>query len=703
MPRRSSTIDPSPHLPFAPPARDGLTLSQVGPRLRRGWAWILIPTLLVAIGAGAVVQAVPPRYTAEAGILLEGRDRTLPLDAQTMAREAQRAMSRDLARDAVRRLNLVGDPRSDAPVGEIGLLRSLLALAGLGGPAPGASPEDRALDGYFERLQVFPAGKPDILQVAFSAGDPDLAARAANTISELYLAALATAKADTARPVSTAPGADLDALRSRVAEAEARVASFRARTGRAGSGAGSSLGGQQLGELSSQLAQARTVKADLGGRVKLLKEMIRDGRAAEIPDIAGNDLMRRTVESRMSLRAQLALESRTLLPAHPRFKALTAQVDDLDQQIKAAAERVLRTLENDARTADARVDSLQATVQAQSDVVAKGNSNESQLRVLEREVKVQREQLESQLGRSREAGARDAASVLPTEARVVAPATAPERPAFPQQVPIVGFATALAFLLSTAAALRRRPRAAPNRSDRRTGLAGSEPAPSERPDLVAKRIDYPEPMPPEQHREPHSFGPAHAGFGGVVTANAAFPRLVAESDGSGIPVVAEPEPAIEPVAPPAETDVFGALIDRLGTVPGRGGRCVLVVETEDHVAGSDGLAAGLARSLSAFAATLMVDIGATATDHGDLGLTDVVAGEAAFLDVIQPLAGARHHVIRAGATDPAILLDEPHGLAIGLNAMAQAYDWVVCRLSGSDAATDDLLSALSACMDSVVI
>ncbi|WP_164236372.1 hypothetical protein, partial [Stenotrophomonas maltophilia] len=67
-------------------------------------------------------------------------------------------------------------------------------------------------------------------------------------------------------------------------------------------------------DLSNQLAQARTQRADLTGRVKAIKEMIKDGRAFEIPDVADNDLIRRTVESRIALRARLALESQTLLP-----------------------------------------------------------------------------------------------------------------------------------------------------------------------------------------------------------------------------------------------------------------------------------------------------------------------------------------------------------------------------------------------------
>ncbi|GLS42491.1 GumC family protein [Methylobacterium brachythecii] len=716
MPRRSSTIDPSPHLAYPPTARDGLTLSQVAPILRRSWAWILFPTLLVAAGAGVFVQVVPPRYTAESKILLETRDPSFartatergdqaqPIDEQAVASQVQVVMSRDLAREAVRRLGLVGNPEFDPTAGGAGPIRRLLMLAGLSKPALDAKPEDRVLDTYFDRLLVYPAGKSRILQVEFKSGDPELAAKAANTISELYIASLEAAKVDTARYASTWLGGNIDTLRARVADAEAKVEAYRAKNGLIGAvnTAGTSLGGQQLGELSSQLSQARTIKADLGGRVKLLKEMIKEGRAFEIPDVANNELIRRTVESRMTLRAQLALESRTLLPAHPRIKELTAQVEDLDSQIKAAAERIVRTLENDAKIAGARVESLQATVQGQSDVVAKGNSSEIQLRALEREAKVQREQLESYLSRYREAAARDGESATPADARIVSRAMVPELPSFPKKIPIVGFASVLTLMLAVAAVLGRHLLATPeDHLDRRTAHNGLGREPSSPIEPAADRSDYPEPMPPGRRFDAPRLAPAYGSFEAPVTAHAAFPRLVAEA-----PAAPAAEAPLQAQAAAAQDGRYALqiLIDRLGTAASQGGRCVLVVETSEPAAAADGLSQALVRVLAPRASTLLVDVSGKSIGRGSPGLTDLVVGEAAFLDVIHRVAGSRHHVIRTGLADRSVLLDEPHGLAIGLNAMAQAYDWVICRLVATTAEpADDLMSALSACMDSVVI
>ncbi|WP_342151441.1 GumC family protein [Methylorubrum sp. SB2] len=689
-------------------AGDGLSVTQMASVLGRSWAWIAGPTLAVALGAGVFVQVVAPRYTGEAKVLLESRDpafaRTAaergeqiqPIDEQAVASQVQVAMSRDLARQAIRSLKLVGNPEFDPQAAGVSPIQSALMLLGVTASPMERSPEDRVLDNYLERLLVYPVGKSRILAIEFKSRDPDLAARGANTVADLYLASLAAASVDTARYASTWLGNNIETLRARVAEAEARVEAFRAQNGLIGTGSAASqpLSAQQLSELSSQLTQARTIKADLAARAKLLKDMIKDGRAFEIPDVANNELIRRTVESRMTLRAQLALESRTLLPAHPRIKELTAQVQDLETQIKAAAERVVRTLENDAKIAGARVESLQAAVDGQQDVVAKGNTSEVQLRALEREAKSQREQLESYLSRYREAAARDAESATPADARVVSRAVTPELPSFPKKVPIVAFATLLAFLLSSAAVIGRHllknpPAPRPARFE-----AEDELPPDHFPEPEGPRRRAPE-APPMPASAAERFAPALA-FAHSLRATATVHQ----------PIFGGPQ-GLAPVAPLGNARPAGAidldrLIERLATTKAGEGTCILVVETEQNRADA-GLAAELARSLSPRARTLLVDVNGAPGGLSGPGLTDLVAGEAAFLDVIQPVRGSRLHAIGRGLTEREVLMEEPQALAIALNAMTQSYDWVLCRLDAAGSDAGDLISACGPCADSIVI
>ncbi|MDH2308554.1 GumC family protein [Methylobacterium brachiatum] len=673
-------------------ARDGVGLAQVPQILRRSIGWIVGPTLVVALGAGIFVNVVSPRYTGEAKLILESRDpafartaqertdQLAPIDEQAVASQVQVVMSRDLAREAIRRLKLVGNPEFDPGSSSIGPVQRVMMMLGIGANPLDRPAEDRVLDAYFEHLLVYPAGKSRILTIEFRAKDPKLAAEGANTIAQLYISSLEADKVDTARYASSWLGGNIDGLRKRVAEAEAKVEAFRAKNGLVGSGGatGQPLTTQQLGELSSQLSQARILKADLAGRVKAIKDLIKDGRAFEITEVANNEMIRRIVDNRIAVRAQLALESRTLLPAHPRIKELHAQLEDLDAQIKTSAERVVRTLENDAKIAGSRVESLQAAVDGQQDVVVKGNASEIQLRALEREAKAQREQLESYLSRYREAAARDGESATPADARIVSRAVTPELPSFPKKLPIVGFATLVTLMLAVGGVLASALLAEGSRSERDSDTAfdTSDRRTRLEPELARPGFAFPEAMPPAHWSE---------------TAEGAEP--------------AGPTAPPAPARPPAEAYDLAPLIARISAVvrePGdRSGRSVLVMETEaSH--GDQALHDALVRALGRKSSLVTVDLNDARGRADERGFTDLIAGDAAFLDVIQPARDSGLHRIGAGRAPSEVLFDGPDALSLTFEAMAEAYDWVVCRLHAAPGAVD-LLELVAGYMDSVII
>ncbi|MBP1179470.1 GumC family protein [Methylobacterium sp. PvR107] len=673
-----------------PGAEEGLSLAQVPRVLRRSIGWILGPTLVVALGASVFVNVVSPRYTGESKLLLESRDpafarttqergeQLAPIDEQAVASQVQVVMSRDLAREAIRRLKLVGNPEFDPGADSIGPVKRVMMMLGVGANPLDRPAEDRVLDAYFDHLLVYPAGKSRILAIEFRSKDAKLAADGANTIAQLYIGSLEADKVDTARYASTWLGGNIDGLRKRVAEAEAKVETFRAKNGLVGStgSTGRPLTGQQLGELSSQLSTARILKADLAGKVKAIKDLIKDGRAFEIPDVANNEVIRRIVENRISVRAQLALESRTLLPAHPRIKELNAQLEDLDAQIKASAERVVRTMDNDAKIAGARVESLQAAVDGQQEVVVRGNANEIQLRALEREAKAQRDQLESYLSRYREAAARDGESATPADARIVSRAVTPELPSFPKKLPIIGFATLLTLMLAAGGVLARAllAESARNAVGRDGAFEPSEDHARREPVMERPDFAFPEAMP--------------------------LARWSGKADGSQATAAHPKAPA-----PPAAGFDLAPLVGRITSGPrreeARSGRLILIMETEE-MRGAQGLPDALIRAFGEAGSLVAVDLNRPAGADPKRGFSDLVAGEAAFLDVIQARRDRGIHRIEAGERAMAVLFEEPDALALTFEAMAEAYDWVVCQIHAAPGAVD-LLELVAGYMDSVVI
>ena len=272
-----------------------------------------------------------------------------------------------------------------------------------------------------------------------------------------------SAKQDQTRAAGNWLAGEIDKMRNKVAEAEAKVEEYRVKSNLFVGSNNTSLPNQQLTEINSQIAAARGQKADLEARARQLRDLVRSGKPVESSDIANSESMRRLVEQRVALRAQLAEQSSTLLDQHPRIKELRAQIAEVDRQIKVEGERLARQLDNDAAVAGNRLESLTASLDQVKKLASQTNEQDVQLRALEREAKTQRDLLESYLAKYREASARDNINAAPPDARIISRATPAIKPAYPKKLPTVLIAAFAAFALSagftvTGALLGRRRR-----------------------------------------------------------------------------------------------------------------------------------------------------------------------------------------------------------------------------------------------------
>src|SRR5258708_12893594 len=113
--------------------------------------------------------------------------------------------------------------------------------------------------------------------------------------------------------------------------------------------------------------------------------MLKSGQPIESSDVLNSELIRRLSEQRVTLRAQLAEQSSSLLDNHPRIKELRAQIADLDHQITAEAAIMARSFENDAKLASARLDSQTASLDQLKSQAATPTIHDVQRRHLHRD------------------------------------------------------------------------------------------------------------------------------------------------------------------------------------------------------------------------------------------------------------------------------------------------------------------------------
>jgi len=441
--------------------------------VRKRWS-ILRPTILVGFATLLVVQVITPKYISESRVFIEGRgnvylrpdadrdttDRAA-VDQEAVTSQAQIILSRDLAREVINKLKLGERPEFDPALSGVSPIRAVLGLFGLAKDPLSTTPEERVLESYYDRLTVTPVANSRVINIDFLSQDPELAAQVANAIADGYLVRQREATQDQAKSAGQWLAGEIDTMRQKVEDAEAKIEDFRAKSNLLVGPNDTTLSAQQLGEVNTQLAAARTQKADAEAKAKMIRDMLRSGDPIESSDILNSPLIQRLSEQRVTLRAQLAEQSSTLLDDHPRIKELRAQIADLDGQIRNEAETVARSFENDAKLASARMDSQTAILDQLKNQAASTNGQDVQLRALERDAKSQRDLLESYLAKFREATSHDTLDSTPADARVVSRATVSNVPAYPKKLPTVLIAAFATLILSAGLIVTREILSAP--------------------------------------------------------------------------------------------------------------------------------------------------------------------------------------------------------------------------------------------------
>lgn len=458
---------PSPVVPAAPvamaasPELGDVDLRAIWQALVRKRMWVIVPTAIAFVLSLLAVNMITPRYKSEARILIDGRENSFlrpngerseergNIDAEAVTSQVQLLLSRDLAREVIKANKLAELPEFDSVLRGVSPLRTLLVLFGIGRDPFKMTPEERVLEAYYDRLAAFAVDKSRVMVIEFQSRDPELAARVTNSIADGYLVLQQSARQNQAKSASQWLLVEIESLRKKVADAEAKVEEFRSKSNLFVGTNNTTLSNQQLGELNTQLNNARALKSDAESKSRLIREMLQTGKPIEASEVLNSELVRRLSEQRVTLRAQLAEQSSTLLGEHPRIKELKAQILDIDRQIREEANKISRSLENDARIASARADGLNGSLDQLKRQATSTNGQDVQLRAFEREAKAQRDLLESYLAKYREATTRENIDAAPADGRIISRAFVSNTPAFPKKLPTVLIAT-MAMLVLTA-------------------------------------------------------------------------------------------------------------------------------------------------------------------------------------------------------------------------------------------------------------
>ncbi|SCB07146.1 GumC family protein [Rhizobium lusitanum] len=645
---------------------------------------VIVITLAGACLAFVLAKVVSPEYRSETRILIEQRAPAFAttttgndagsaplLDELNIASQVQILQSADLIKQVITNLKLPEHPEF-AAANKGSALSDIFVMLHLKRGALDKAPEERMLDAFTSRLQVYQINSSRVIGISFTSRDPDLAASVPNAMAQVYLSMQSGAKLDSNSEATRWLEPEINSLREKVSEAEKKVADYRSANGLLQTSQNGNFATQQLGDISGQLAQVRGDKANAEARAQAVRNALASGRSTDtLADVAGSQAIQRLKATESNLESQISDLSTTLMDGHPRLRSLRAQLVDIRQQINRETQRILASIENEAKVAQLREQQLLAqsnTLKADS---ARAGEDEVGLNALEREAAAERQLLETYLARYREAASRVDKNSSPADARVVSKAVEPVDPYFPKVGPIV-VVSALATFILTAIVIML--------AELFSGRA-------------LRPVGRDEKASPEMPARPQSDIQTAPALAMVKRADVPASMLSVPADetlAQEMAAAVDPELKPKQAAQEAEDEEDFSIQSVADYLIVNGSRLAIAISPN----GDSGSTATvmLARTIAdAGSRIVLVDMTGTGcpsrlmAEHDELsGVTDLLCGEAAFADTIHPDRLSDAHLVPQGMSDLGRAMRGADRLSLILDALGSAYDIVLVECGAAD-------------------
>src|SRR3954451_13863281 len=423
---------------------------------------IAVAALLGATLAVTMGKSLAPRYTATAQLYVDPRelqlvDRELTPRAQdvsgmSMVVESQARLitSNSVLLQVIQQADLDKDPEFGGADGK-GVMSSLLGLIGLQPHAPSATEKKEvqlaALEALNRHITIRKTEKSFIVDIEVWSTDPAKAAMLANTLTSAYLAESRNSQASAARRATNDLSGRLKELRERLRNAETVLATYKAQNNFVGT-QDALISDQQLSASNQRLSAARAATMDAQARLDQIEASRRttadagaNSEALQSPTIA--NLRAQYADARK----KYAEQAGELGPRHTALRQTEKQVEDLKRTINEEIDRFAQSAKNDLTRARDFEASLSRALEAQKRQSVQLSQVAVRLRELEREADASRDVYQSFLKRSRETEEQETLNT--SAARIIGEATVPQRRSFP---PAMSLFAMIGFIFGAIAA-----------------------------------------------------------------------------------------------------------------------------------------------------------------------------------------------------------------------------------------------------------
>ncbi len=447
-------------------------------RIIRKRQWIILTFFFIVVVSVAISSFLQsPVYKSTARILIEKETpnvlsfkEVLALDtSDTDYYQTQYTIlkSRTLAKEVLQRLGMMDQAMQDPSrsFSIQGFFRGMLNLFRLPKPlseeAKMRAREQQAIDNFLhDVITIEPIKGSRLVDVGAYSTNPELAARIANIMVDVYIEQNLEAKLSASKDAFGWLAKQLEVLQKKVAESETELQKYKEEHAIISLEDRQDIIRQKLSELNTAVNNARIKRIAAETQYKQIQEYLNldesslDTAAIEklesISQVINNPLIQTLKVELSTLEGEMSELLKKFRSKHPNVIALRSQISSVQDRINAEIRRIMTSIRNEYELTLAQEEELQAALEEQKREALEMTQKAITYGILEREVQSNKRIYDELLQRTKETSVTE--QLETSNIRVIDRATVPNYPVAPRKKLNIFLAMIVGAVLGTALA-----------------------------------------------------------------------------------------------------------------------------------------------------------------------------------------------------------------------------------------------------------
>ncbi|MFZ1060005.1 MAG: GNVR domain-containing protein [Candidatus Rokuibacteriota bacterium] len=282
-------------------------------------------------------------------------------------------------------------------------------------------------------LQVQPVRNTRLVRITVEDPDPALAAQVVNAVATAYVHYNLGLKLRGSQEALTWLTEEAARLRAKVQESSVALQNYRVKAGILGLQEQRQITAQKIMDFNKAYLETQAQRLSVESKLRELNQIAKDKAGAQtIFTVADNPLIQKLKAEASDLAVERSKLVKIFREKHPEILKIDARIRQVDQQLDAEIQTMLRAVGTESKVARAREETLLSNVNQLRREGQELNEKEIQYLNLQREVETNQQLYESVLKRLKETGV--TGGLETNNVKVVEPAFPPTVPVKPRKV-----------------------------------------------------------------------------------------------------------------------------------------------------------------------------------------------------------------------------------------------------------------------------